>query len=124
MIAFWNAAGLSALAKRVGVLGLHQANALAERPEKLRVLQVVDSGTTGLSGDPTSPSSKMRKLLMEIGGSQKIAEGGASGGSYGFGKAVYSASSRIAVVFVYSRTLDPQGEPSVPIDGLLIPSGA
>jgi len=108
---FWNAAGLSALAKRVGVLGLHQANALAERPEKLRVLQVVDSGTTGLSGDPTSPSSKMRKLLMEIGGSQKIAEGGASGGSYGFGKAVYSASSRIAVVFVYSRTLDPQGEP-------------
>jgi hypothetical protein len=108
---FWHAAGLDALAKRVAVLGLHQSNALAEKPEALRVLQVADSGTTGLAGDPTSPSSKMRKLLMEIGGSQKIAEGGTSGGSYGFGKAVYSASSRIAVVFVYSRTLDRQGHP-------------
>ncbi len=108
---FWHAAGLNALAKRVDVLGLHQANALAKKPDQLRVLQVVDSSTTGLSGDPTSPSSKMRKLLMEIGGSQKIAEGGASGGSYGFGKAVYSASSRIAVIFAYSRTLDRQGQP-------------
>jgi hypothetical protein len=48
---------------------------------------------------------------MEIGGSQKIAEGGTSGGSYGFGKAVYSASSRIAVIFAYSRTKDAQGQP-------------
>lgn len=108
---FWDAAGLSALAERVGALGLHKANALAAKPDALRVLHVVDSGTTGLSGDPRSPSSKLRKLLMEIGGSQKIAEGGASGGSYGFGKAVYSASSRIAVIFAYSRTHDPNGQP-------------
>lgn len=106
---FWQAAGLDEIALRADLLGLHSGNALEERPDKLRVLQVLDSGTTGLSGDPTSPSSKMRKLLMEIGGSQKIAEGSASGGSYGFGKAVYSASSKIAVIFAYSRTKDAEG---------------
>lgn len=108
---FWHAAGLDLLSKRVDALGLHEENALRERPEALRVMQVIDSRTTGLAGDPTSPGSKLRKLLMEIGGSQKIAEGGASGGSYGFGKAVYSASSRIAVIFVYSRTQDHEGQP-------------
>ena len=108
---FWHAAGLHEMASRVGNLGLHHGNALEAQPDPLRVLQVIDSDTTGLAGDPTSPSSKLRKLLMEIGGSQKIAEGGASGGSYGFGKAVYSASSRIAVIFAYSRTQDAQGQP-------------
>lgn len=108
---FWTAAGLNQLASREASLGLHQGNALENQPEQLRVLQVIDSCTTGLEGDPTSPSSKLRKLLMEIGGSQKIAEGSASGGSYGFGKAVYSASSRIAVIFAYSRTNDGEGQP-------------
>ena len=95
----------------VGVLGLHPGNAFEVKPEPLRVLHVIDSGTTGLAGDPTSPSSKLRKLLMEIGGSQKIVEDKNSGGSYGFGKAVYSASSRVAVVFAYSRTHDANGQP-------------
>ena len=104
-------AGLHLLSQRVDALGLHEANALRQRGERLRVLQVVDSGTTGLAGDPTSPGSKLRKLLMEIGGSQKMVDGSASGGSYGFGKAVYSASSRIAVIFAYSRTKDHLGQP-------------
>ncbi|MBB5515740.1 hypothetical protein FHS89_001760 [Rubricella aquisinus] len=108
---FWHGAGLDAIAARVGVLGLHTGNAFETKPETLRVLHVVDSGTTGLAGDPTSPSSKMRKLLMEIGGSQKVVEEKNSGGSYGFGKAVYSASSRVAVIFAYSRTHDASGHP-------------
>lgn len=108
---FWSAAGLDLFTQRVGALGLHEENALRQRTDELRVLQVIDSGTTGLAGDPTSPGSKLRKLLMEIGGSQKVVDGGPSGGSYGFGKAVYSASSRIAVIFVYSRTHDHHGQP-------------
>jgi len=108
---FWSTACLDDIAERADALGLHAGNALEAKPETLRVLHVVDSGTTGLSGDPTCPSSKMRKLLMEIGGSQKLAESGASGGSYGFGKAVYSASSRIAIIFAYSRTTDGDGQP-------------
>jgi len=107
----WKAAGLDQLARRAEALGLHEDNALKARPDALRVLQAIDTGTTGLSGDPTSPSSKLRKLLMEIGGSQKISEDVSSGGSYGFGKAVYSASSRIAVIFAYSRTTNETGEP-------------
>lgn len=107
---FWRAAGLNAIGSRVDALGLHHGNALETQPDQLRVLHVIDSGTTGLAGDPTSPSSRLRKLLMEIGGSQKIVEGNASGGSYGFGKAVYSASSRIAVIFTYSRTHDATGQ--------------
>lgn len=107
----WEAAGLERLAARADALGLHEGNALKSRPAELRVLHAIDKGTTGLSGDPTKPSSKLRKLLMEIGGSQKISEDVSSGGSYGFGKAVYSASSRIAVIFAYSRTTDEKGEP-------------
>jgi len=108
---FWKAAGLDKMASRSDVLGLHHGNALKTRPKLLRVLHVIDSGTTGLTGDPTLPTSKLRKLLMEIGGSQKLSEGATSGGSYGFGKAVYSASSRIAVIFAYSRTENAAGQP-------------
>lgn len=108
---FWEAAGLEQVAARVEHLRLHETNALRARPDPLRVLYIHDTGTTGLSGDPTSPSSKLRKLLMEIGGSQKIESDEHSGGSYGFGKAVYSASSRIAVIFAYSRTVDQNDEP-------------
>lgn len=48
---------------------------------------------------------------MEIGGSRKIVDGPNTGGSYGFGKAVYAGSSRIATIFAYSRTTDANGQP-------------
>lgn len=107
--ALWQAAGLEVFAKRKEVIGLHKQNVLADSDEPLRVLHVVDANTTGLSGDPEKSSSKLRKLLMEIGGSQKLDAQTGTGGSYGFGKAVYSASSRIAVIFAYSRTTDDAG---------------
>jgi hypothetical protein len=109
--AFWTSAGLDHLAKRVDRLELPAGNVLSEKPLSLRVLYIEDRGTTGLEGDPTLHTSKLRKLLMEIGGSRKVVEGPNSGGSYGFGKAVYAGSSRIATIFAYSRTTDAKGEP-------------
>ena len=104
---FWKAAHLDELADRKGVLGLPEGNALADEAAPLRVLYMRDRGTTGLSGDPSRPDSKLRKLLMEIGGSRKLADGDeGSGGSFGFGKAVYAGSSRIATIVAYSRTTD------------------
>lgn len=108
---FWDAARLDDLAKRADLLELPLGNVLSEKPSSLRVLYIEDRGTTGLEGDPTLHTSKLRKLLMEIGGSRKIVEGPNSGGSYGFGKAVYAGSSRIATIFAYSRTTDAKGQP-------------
>lgn len=108
---FWEAARLDDLAKRADALDLPPGNALSEKPESLRVLYIEDRGTTGLEGDPTQHTSKLRKLLMEIGGSRKIVDGPNTGGSYGFGKAVYAGSSRIATILVYSRTVDADGKP-------------
>ena len=107
--AFRKASGLDDLAARGALLELPAPNALTDPHDSLRVLYVIDRGTTGLSGDPTKPSSKLRRLLMQIGGSRKLTEDGASGGSYGFGKAVYAGSSRIATIFAYSRTTDETG---------------
>lgn len=108
---FWEAARLDDLAKRADRLELPIGNVLSEKPTSLRVLYIEDRGTTGLEGDPKLHTSKLRKLLMEIGGSRKIVEGPSTGGSYGFGKAVYAGSSRIATIFAYSRTHDATGQP-------------
>jgi hypothetical protein len=64
-----------------------------------------------LRGDPTQPSSNLRKLLMDLGGSGKAQDRTGSGGSYGFGKAVYSSNSRVGTVFAFSRTSDAEGAP-------------
>ena len=109
--AFWKAAGLGEMASRVDKLNLPDGNVLAAQTSPISVLYAQDSQTTGLRGDPTYPSSNLRKLLMEIGGSPKTDAEEKSGGSYGFGKAVWSASSRIATIFAYSRTTDEEGEP-------------
>lgn len=108
---FHAAAGLDDLVERVDELGLPEDNVLREPEAPLYVLYAEDSETKGLSGDPTKPSSDLRKLLMEIGGSLKTDADENSGGSYGFGKAVWSASSRIATIFAYSRTTDADGQP-------------
>ena len=109
--AFRRTARLDDIALRKDELDLSEPNALQDNETVLRILYVSDRGTTGLSGDPTKPDSKLRRLLMQIGGSKKLKEDGASGGSYGFGKAVYAGSSRIATIFAYSRTTDGVGEP-------------
>jgi hypothetical protein len=109
--AFEKAAGLNDIACRAAELDLPAGHAFEDRKRPMRLLYVNDRETTGLSGDPTDGASKLRKLLMEIGGSQKSSEGAHSGGSYGFGKAVYAGSSRISTIFIYSRTTDQGGEP-------------
>lgn len=108
--AFEDAAALSEMSKRASGLGLMHGNALEVTDGPLKLLYIDDYGTTGLKGDPTSPSSNLRKLLMDLGGSDKAQMAESSGGSYGFGKAVYSASSRLGTIFAYSETKNEDGE--------------
>lgn len=107
---FEEAAGFGDIARRADRLKLPAGDALRSAGGPLRLLYVSDRGTTGLAGDPSGEGSKLRKLLMEIGGSRKT-EDEHTGGSYGFGKAVYGGSSRIATIFAYSRTTDHHGRP-------------
>lgn len=108
---FEAAASIEDMRPRVQKLGLYQSNALTEADGALNLLYIDDYETTGLMGDPKSPASNLRKLLMDLGGSDKAHTADGSGGSYGFGKAVYSSSSRIATIFAYSETTDDRGEP-------------
>jgi hypothetical protein len=107
--AFAETIDLEAIRRRAEALELPADCVLSNDRDPIDVLYVEDRGTTGLSGDPLGPRSKLRKLLMEVGGSEKVGEA-SSGGSYGFGKAVYAGSSRIATVFAYSRSTDDDGK--------------
>ena len=108
---FEAAAGLGEMRAREPDLGLPAANALRRADGALDLLYIDDYGTTGLYGDPTDPSSNLRKLLMDLGGSEKAQDGTGTGGSYGFGKAVYSSNSRIGTIFAFSRTENAEGAP-------------
>lgn len=108
--AFDVAASLDDIRGRESVLGLSSINALREKAGPLDLLYIDDYETTGLKGDPAHPSSNLRKLLMDLGGSGKAQDQTGSGGSYGFGKAVYSSNSRIGTIFAYSRTHDGNGK--------------
>lgn len=119
---FFANAGLNEMVERQEKLGLISSNCLAQRDQSIELLFVEDYNTTGLEGDPTNPNSNLRKLLMDLGGSpksklssEKGESGGVSGrrpgGSYGFGKAAYSANSKIGVVFAFSRTKDENDQP-------------
>lgn len=108
---FEDAARMQDMRGRESGLGLFRDNALVQQDRPLVLLYIDDFHTTGLVGDPTSPSSNLRKLLMDLGGSGKARQEEVSGGSYGFGKAVYSSTSRIGTIFAFSRTRDGQGNP-------------
>lgn len=69
----------------------------------LRLLYVNDFNTTGLHGNPRVAASHLRRLLLTLGDRKKQRDGSSSGGSYGFGKAVYSATSKIHTIVAYSR---------------------
>lgn len=71
------------------------------------LLYIEDFNTIGLGG-PISRNSKdahFRKLALSLAVGDKLVAG-SSGGSYGFGKAVYSGSSDCKTVFFYS-TFEP-----------------
>jgi hypothetical protein len=71
------------------------------------ILYIEDFNTIGLGGPLTrnSKDAHFRKLALSLGVGDKLAAG-STGGSYGFGKAVYSGSSDCKTVFFYS-TFEP-----------------
>lgn len=112
--AFVVAAGLSTIAGRASQLDLRQPNCLAKLgdPKKpLELLFVNDYNTTGLAGDPSDADSKFFRFLLSLGDGGKEHDEHGTGGSYGFGKSVYSSNSGILTIFAYSRTVDENGDP-------------
>lgn len=114
---FFQSASLNEMVDRRDHLGLIDSNCLRQADDPLDLLYVEDYGTTGLAGDPKLPSSHLRKLLLDLGGSPKAktthehtVRGRKPGGSYGFGKAAYSSTSKIGVIFAFSRTTDSNDE--------------
>jgi hypothetical protein len=99
------ALGLADLATRSAFFALNKPNCLEglQTNKPIRALIVEDFGTTGLFGDPAFRKSHLRRLLLVLGDRGKAREGDHTGGSYGFGKAVYSVSSRIRTIVAYSR---------------------
>ena len=86
----------------VGSLGLSRASFLhdAERyGQGLRVLRIVESGTTGMYGSFDDARSKMFMALVSLGYTEK---GPGSGGSFGFGKAGLIGGSATRTVIAYS----------------------
>lgn len=71
------------------------------------LLYIEDFHTIGLGGPLTrnTKDAHFRKLALSLGVGDKLTTG-SSGGSYGFGKAVYSGSSDCKTVFFYS-TFEP-----------------
>jgi hypothetical protein len=102
---FVDAAGLHDIAARASLLDLppNGLSALDKPKEKLSLLFVEDYNAVGLSGDPHNRHSNFFKLLLSLGdrSSKRTTKG--SGGSYGFGKSVYSSSSAMQTIFAYTR---------------------
>ncbi|MER8701347.1 hypothetical protein [Mesorhizobium sp. M1273] len=112
--AFIKAAGLGAIAGRSDRLGFREPNcigSLSNPQAPLRLLFVNDHNTTGLAGDPSSSDSKFYRFLLTLGDGGKEHSEHGTGGSYGYGKSVYSSNSGILTIFAYSRTKDSAGEP-------------
>ncbi len=71
--------------------------------EELSVLYVEDENTVGLGGPlEPAPNAHFWKLLLSLGVEDKAYVESGSGGSYGFGKGVYSLSSKLRTVVAYS----------------------
>ncbi|WP_326914462.1 hypothetical protein [Sphingopyxis chilensis] len=111
---FVEAAGLHALVDRAPVLDLKDPNcfaSLSDEKAALGLLFIDDYNTTGLEGDPSEPDSKFHRFLLSLGDGGKEHDEHGTGGSYGFGKSVYSSNSGILSIFAYSRTKDGNGDP-------------
>lgn len=114
---FEAAARLDDMRARFPSIALDGTCCIARRDGPLRLLYVEDYNTTGLAGDPTRNDSNFRKLLMNIGLSDKTLGDLESGGSYGLGKSVYSGNSAIQTIFAFSRTRDADGNPTTMLMG-------
>ena len=112
--AFVAASGLDKIGVRAERLGFKEPNCIGDlgnAKKALNLLFVDDHNTTGLEGDPTSSESKFSRFLLSLGDGGKEHTEHGTGGSYGFGKSVYSSNSGILTIFAYSRTKDGNGEP-------------
>ena len=111
---FIKVAGIRRIQERAPHIEFNEPNCLTtlDNPDApLRLLFVNDRNTTGLEGDPDDPDSKFYRFLLSLGDGGKEREERGTGGSYGFGKSVYSSNSSIQTIFAYSRTLDSNGRP-------------
>ena len=102
---FVEAAGLSDIAVRADALDLGpNCLRMVDRARRsLQLLYVEDYNAEGLSGDPHDKSSHFYRLLLSLGDRSKARTARGTGGSYGFGKSVYSSASAIQTIFAYTR---------------------
>ena len=110
--AFAKAANLGLLAARQEAILPNQPNCLKSLTDEevdISLLYVEDYRTTGLEGDFNKASSKFYRFLLSLGDGGKIRESHGSGGSFGFGKSVYSSNSAINTIYAYSKTKDQDG---------------
>lgn len=110
---FIAAAGLVDQVNRAEALELATPNCLHTldvADQRLELLYVEDYGTEGLSGDPHDKSSNFYRLLLSLGDRSKARTERGTGGSYGFGKSVYSSSSSIQTIFSYTRFVNTDGK--------------
>lgn len=113
--AFIEAAGLDCVASRADKLGFKEPNCIGDLSRgrvPLNLLYIDDYNTTGLEGDPEDSDSKFFRFLLSLGDGGKEHTEHGTGGSYGFGKSVYSSNSAILTIYAYSRTLDGSGNPT------------
>jgi hypothetical protein len=108
---FAEAAGLAAIAERAEALQLGPNSLIAlEKPRTpLSLLYVEDYNAEGLSGEPHESGSNFYRLLLSLGDRSKARTSKGTGGSYGFGKSVYSSSSSIQTIVAYTRFRDEGG---------------
>jgi hypothetical protein len=110
--AFVEAASLEDIAARSKDLALTAPNCLPTLDKSrvpLRLLYVEDYNAEGLSGDPHDKGSNFYRLLLSLGDRSKSRTAHGTGGSYGFGKSVYSSSSAIQTIFAYTRFRSADG---------------
>lgn len=117
--AFVEAAGLHGLAARASALqlGPNSLAAIDKARTPLQLLYVEDFNTEGLSGAAHDSTSNFFRLLLSLGDRSKARASAGSGGSYGFGKSVYSSSSAIQTIFAYTRFADEEGKQHTRIFG-------
>lgn len=102
---FVEAAGLADIALRADALelGPNCLQTLDKPRAPLNLLYVEDYNAEGLSGDPHDKGSNFYRLLLSLGDRSKGRTARGTGGSYGFGKSVYSSSSAMQTIFAYTR---------------------
>lgn len=97
--------------QQLRTLGLgHEGCLDFDGEEPLRILEVIESGTTGMYGPWKNGKSKMYAALLSAGISAK--EQG-SGGSYGYGKAGLIRGSAPRCLVAYTCFREEAGEPGV-----------